>query len=64
MAIIVLLLGIVGLGIGGAFVGVGWAKNNQITTYLKPSRLRWDFRLPISQRGKWWIIFRKPKLRL
>ena len=34
-AIVVLLLGIVGLGIGGAFVGVGWAKNNQITTYLK-----------------------------
>ena len=29
-AIIVLLLGIVGLGVGGAFVGIGFAKNNQI----------------------------------
>jgi hypothetical protein len=38
-AIIVLLLGIVGLGIGGAFVGVGWAKNNQISTYLKAEQV-------------------------
>ncbi len=38
-AIIVLLLGIVGLGIGGAFVGVGWTKNNQITTYLKAEQV-------------------------
>jgi hypothetical protein len=38
-AIIVLLLGIVGLGVGGAFVGVGFAKNNQITTYLKAEKV-------------------------
>ena len=38
-AIIVLLLGIVGLGIGGTFVGVGWAKNNQITTYLRAEKV-------------------------
>jgi hypothetical protein len=39
VAIIILLLGIVGLGIGGAFVGVGWVKNNQITTYLKAEQV-------------------------
>ncbi len=39
VAIIILLLGIVGLGIGGAFVGVGWFKNNQITTYLKAEQV-------------------------
>ena len=38
-AIIVLLLGIVGLGVGGAFVGVGFAKNNQIATYLKAEKV-------------------------
>ena len=38
-AFIVLLLGIVGLGVGGAFVGIGWAKNNQITTYLRAEKV-------------------------
>ena len=38
-AIIVLLLGIVGLGVGGAFVGIGFVKNNQITTYLKAEKV-------------------------
>ena len=38
-AVIVLLLGIVGLGVGGAFVGVGFAKNNQITTYLRAEKV-------------------------
>ena len=38
-AIIVLLLGIVGLGVGGAFVGVGFAKNNQISTYLRAEKV-------------------------
>jgi hypothetical protein len=38
-AIIVLLLGIVGLGIGGAFVGIGFAKNNQIATYLQAEKV-------------------------
>ena len=38
-AIIVLLLGVVGLGIGGAFVGMGWAKYNQITTYLRAEKV-------------------------
>jgi len=34
-ALVVLLLGIIGLGIGGAFVGIGFMKNNQIATYLR-----------------------------
>jgi hypothetical protein len=38
-AIIVLLLGIVGLGVGGAFVGIGFAKNNQIATYLRAEKV-------------------------
>jgi hypothetical protein len=38
-AIIVLLLGIVGLGVGGAFVGVGFAKNSQISTYLRAEKV-------------------------
>jgi hypothetical protein len=38
-AIIVLLLGIVGLGVGGAFVGIGFAKNNQISTYLRAEKV-------------------------
>jgi acyl CoA:acetate/3-ketoacid CoA transferase beta subunit len=38
-AIIVLLLGIVGLGVGGAFVGVGFAKNNQVSTYLRAEKV-------------------------
>ena len=38
-ALIVLLLGIVGLGVGGAFVGIGFAKNNQITTYLSAEKV-------------------------
>ena len=38
-AIIVLLLGIVGLGIGGAFVGIGFSKNNQIATYLRAEKV-------------------------
>jgi hypothetical protein len=38
-ALIVLLLGIVGLGVGGAFVGVGFAKNNQIATYLRAEKV-------------------------
>lgn len=38
-AVIVLLLGIVGLGVGGAFVGVGWAKNHQIATSLRAEKV-------------------------
>ena len=38
-ALIVLLLGIVGLGVGGAFLGIGFAKNNQITTYLRAEKV-------------------------
>ena len=38
-AIIVLLLGIVGLGVGGAFVGIGFSKNNQIATYLRAEKV-------------------------
>jgi hypothetical protein len=38
-ALIVLLLGIVGLGVGGAFVGIGFAKNNQIATYLRAEKV-------------------------
>jgi hypothetical protein len=37
--ILVLLLGLVGLGVGGAFVGIGYAKNNQITTYLRAEKV-------------------------
>jgi hypothetical protein len=37
--ILVLLLGLVGLGVGGAFVGIGCAKNNQITTYLRTEKV-------------------------
>ncbi len=33
-AVAVLLLGIIGLGVGGGFVGVGFAKYEQIKTYL------------------------------
>ena len=38
-AILVLLLGIVGWGVGGAFIGIGFAKNNQITTYLRAEKV-------------------------
>ena len=38
-ATIVLLLGVMGLGIGGAFVGIGFAKNNQIATYLRAEKV-------------------------
>ena len=38
-SLIVLLLGIVGLGVGGAFVGIGFAKNNQIATYLRAEKV-------------------------
>ena len=38
-ALVVLLLGIVGLGVGGAFVGIGFAKNNQIATYLRAEKV-------------------------
>ncbi|MGP8079067.1 MAG: hypothetical protein ACLPVI_00975 [Dehalococcoidales bacterium] len=38
-ALIILLLGIIGLGIGGAFVGIGFAKNNQIATYLRAEKV-------------------------
>jgi len=37
--IIVLLIGVVGLGVGGAFLGIGFAKNNQITTYLRAEKV-------------------------
>lgn len=37
--IIVLLIGLVGLGVGGAFLGIGFAKNNQITTYLRAEKV-------------------------
>ena len=39
IGIIVLLLGIVGLGVGGAFAGIGIAKNNQITTSLRAEQI-------------------------
>jgi hypothetical protein len=51
-AIIVLLLGIVGLGISGAFVGVGWAKNNQITTYLHAEKITWGLSTPDISKEK------------
>jgi hypothetical protein len=38
-ALVVLLLGIIGLGIGGAFVGIGFMKNNQIATYLRAEKI-------------------------
>jgi hypothetical protein len=38
-AVIVLLLGIVGLGVGAGFVGIGFAKNNQIATYLRAEKV-------------------------
>jgi hypothetical protein len=38
-AIIILLLGIVGFGVGGAFIGVGFIKNNQIATYLRAEKV-------------------------
>jgi hypothetical protein len=38
-ALIVLLLGIVGFGVGAAFVGIGFAKNNQIATYLRAEKV-------------------------
>jgi hypothetical protein len=38
-AVIVLLLGIVGLGVGGGFVGVGYAKNTQIATFLRAEKV-------------------------
>ncbi|HEX9896139.1 MAG TPA: hypothetical protein VGA85_00555 [Dehalococcoidales bacterium] len=39
IGIIVLLLGLVGLGVGGAFVGTGIAKNNQIATSLHAEKV-------------------------
>jgi hypothetical protein len=39
ISIIVLLLGLVGLGVGGAFVGEGFAKNNQIATSLREEKV-------------------------
>jgi hypothetical protein len=39
IGIIVLLLGIVGLGVGGAFVGTGFAKNNQIAASLRAEKV-------------------------
>ncbi|MDD5288215.1 MAG: hypothetical protein PHY28_03790 [Dehalococcoidales bacterium] len=39
MSVIVLLLGIAGLGVGGAFVGMGYAKNNQIATSLRAEKV-------------------------
>jgi hypothetical protein len=39
IGIVVLLLGLVGLGVGGAFVGMGFAKNNQIATSLRAEKV-------------------------
>jgi hypothetical protein len=39
ISIVVLLLGLVGLGVGGAFVGTGIAKNNQIATSLHEEKV-------------------------
>lgn len=39
IGILVLLLGLVGLGVGGAFVGTGVAKNNQIATSLRAEKV-------------------------
>jgi hypothetical protein len=39
IGIVVLLLGLVGLGVGGAFVGTGFAKNNQIATSLRAEKV-------------------------
>jgi hypothetical protein len=39
IGIIVLLLGLVGLGVGGAFVGIGVTKNNQIATSLRAEKI-------------------------
>jgi len=39
IGIIVLLLGLVGLGVGGAFVGIGVARNNQIATSLRAEKI-------------------------
>ena len=63
-AIIVLLLGIVGLGVGGAFVGVGFSKNNQIATYLRAEKVTLGFLPQILPKGRWWIILQRHKMRL
>ena len=39
IGILVLLLGLVGLGVGGVFVGTGVAKNNQIATSLRAEKV-------------------------
>jgi len=39
IGIVVLILGLVGLGVGGAFVGMGIAKNNQISTALRAEKV-------------------------
>jgi hypothetical protein len=39
IGIIVLLLGLVGLGVGGAFIGIGVAKNNQVATSLRAEKV-------------------------
>lgn len=39
IGIIVLLLGLVGLGVGGAYIGIGVAKNNQVATSLRAEKV-------------------------
>jgi hypothetical protein len=39
IGIVVLLLGLVGLGVGGAFIGIGVAKNNQVATSLRAEKV-------------------------
>lgn len=39
IGIVVLLLGLVGLGVGGAFVGTGFVRNNQIATSLRAEKV-------------------------
>jgi len=38
IGIIMLLLGLVGVGIGGVFLGLGIARNNQVASALREKR--------------------------
>jgi len=39
MGIIILILGIIGVGVGGTFLGLGYAKNNQVATTLREQKV-------------------------
>ncbi|MDO9333546.1 MAG: hypothetical protein Q7T57_03365 [Dehalococcoidales bacterium] len=54
IGIVVLLLGLVGIGVGGAFVGTGVVRNNQIATSLRAEKVT----LGISAEE---VCFRQPK---